>query len=131
MSQLKLRRTFEIVKEPEKVKTILSSLRKDDHLSKTFEGEAKNGFLTGMYTNLALINSLVIGYVKVKGNYNLTAGNLTIHVVPSKLFWFMYAFIFISMVVLKNSSEQHLIGTMLFAFMAIIIAFTYIFESQS
>ena len=81
-----MKRTLEIVNKPEQVANILTSLRRDNYLSKTFEGTAKNGLLRGFYTKIALYNSgVVIGYVKIKGQYDLNEGNLKLDVDPSNL----------------------------------------------
>lgn len=78
---------FNIENDSEQVKRILSSLKKDIHFSKTFEGTAKNGVLKGAYTNLALVNGMAIGYVKIYGTYDLVKGNLNLVVKPSLLFF--------------------------------------------
>ena len=130
-----LKRTFEIENEPEKVNKILTSLRKDNHLSKTFEGIAKNGCLAGFYTNLALLNGMVIGYVKVKGKYDQTDGYLKIEVVPSNLFWTVISFCVVAITILTynglTENNMFLIGSFLFLFMALGITVAFILESRS
>ncbi|MFN6076400.1 MAG: hypothetical protein ACK476_13410 [Fluviicola sp.] len=81
-----LQSVFNIENDCDQVKSILSSLKKDSHFSKTFEGTAKNGVLKGAYTNLALVNGMAIGYVKISGNYDLVKGNLNLILKPSLLF---------------------------------------------
>ncbi|NVK64488.1 MAG: hypothetical protein HWE22_07855 [Flavobacteriales bacterium] len=130
-----MKRTFQIDNHPEKVNLILSSLRTDNHLSKTFEGTAKNGSLVGFYTNLALINGLVIGYVKVKGQYDSKKGDLKLEIVPSNLFWFVISFavIVISVLAYKGLKGENMffIGSFLFAFMALVWTLAFFLEGRS
>ena len=130
-----LKRTFELTKEPGKVGEILLSLRKDRHLSKTFEGTPKNGLLDGYYTNLALINGMVISYVKIKGNYERKSGDLKLAVVPGNLYWAMMVFHIVALSILAykgiSSDKQLLIGSFLFLFMALAITVAFIIESRS
>ena len=130
-----LKRTVEIEKEPGKVDKILHSLSKDRHLSKTFEGTAKAGRLTGHYTNLALINGMVIGYVKIKGNYERKSGNLKMVVVPGNLYWVVIAFNIFAVSLLTYESisgdKLLLIGSVLFLFMALVITLAFLIESRS
>ena len=129
-----MKSTLEINGQPEKVQAILSALRKDQHLSKTFEGSAKDGLLTGFYTNLALINGLVLGYVKIKGLYDLTNGNLTVKVVPSNLFWVVvsFAILVISILTYKGitESKMYFVGSCLFAFIALGWTLAFILERR-
>ena len=122
-----LKRTFELTKEPGKVGEILLSLRKDRHLSKTFEGTPKNGLLDGYYTNLALINGMVISYVKIKGNYERKSGDLKLAVVPGNLYWAMMVFHILALSILAYKG----IGSFLFLFMALAITVAFIIESRS
>ena len=130
-----MNRTFEIINQPEQVKTILSSLRKDDHLSKTFEGTAENGLLTGFYTNLALVNGMVIGYVKIKGHYNIDQGNLNLQVVPSRLYWVAMLFNITCLTLLSYQGfagdRGALIGSFLFGFMALANTIIYLLGRRS
>lgn len=130
-----MKRTFEIEKEPEKVNKILTSLSKDKHLSQTFEGSAINGCLNGFYTNLALINGMVIGYVKIKGQYDRDKGDLKIKVIPSNLYWIVIAFSIIAITILtyKGMTEDKLIliGSVVFLFIALVITVAFLLESRS
>jgi hypothetical protein len=130
-----LKRTLKIENEPDKVNRILTSLKKDNHLSKTFEGSAKNGYLTGFYTQLALINGMVIGYVKIKGQYLREKGNLKLEVIPSNLYWVVIAFDLIAITILtyKGITEDKIgfIGSFLFLIIALIFTIAYKLESKS
>jgi hypothetical protein len=130
-----LKRTLEILKKPEQVSNILILLRKDNHLSKTFEGTMKNGSLTGFYTNLALINGMVMGYVKIKGQYDRNKGNLKLEIVPSNLYWLVLTFAVVAGVCLSyeglTESKMFFIGSFLFLFMALGWTLAFILESKS
>lgn len=130
-----MQKGFEIKNDPEAIKRILSQLKIDKHLSKTFEGTAINGTLKGFYTNLALINGIVIGYVKIKGTYDLKTGCLKIKTIPSILFWLLILLSFFAgftllFIGIKNDSFEKF-GSLVFVFMAIAISFAYFFESRS
>ena len=129
-----MKRSIKIENEPEKVKEVLSSLATDKHFVKTFEGTATRGMLAGLYTNLALINGLVIGYVKVKGHYDLTKGDLLIKVIPSKLYWLVINFNVVGITIftyLGSSEHKEIyIGSLLFLFMAAGITIAFLLESR-
>ncbi len=130
-----MKRTFEILNNPEQVSIILTSLRKDNHLSKTFEGTAKNGSLSGFYTNLALINGMVIGYVKIKGQYDLDKGDLKLEVVPSNLYWIALTFAFVAITFLSykglTQDKLNLIVALLLILMPLGWTLAFILESKS
>lgn len=130
-----MKRTFEIEKVPEKTDKILTSLRKDQHLSQTFEGSASNGRLKGFYTNLALINKMVIGYVKIKGQYDREKGDLRIVVIPSNLYWVVIIFSLIATITLAYEGiireKLILIGSFLFLLFGFVITVAYLLESKS
>jgi hypothetical protein len=130
-----LKRTLEIVQKPEQVANILTSLRKDNHLSKTFEGTTKNGLLSGFYTNLALINGLVIGYVKIRGQYDRKQGDLKFEIVPSNLYWIVltFAILIIGFFTYKGLTESKLlfIGSLVFLIMAFGWTLAFVLESKS
>jgi len=123
------------VNKPEQVANILTSLRRDNYLSKTFEGTAKNGLLRGFYTKIALYNSgVVIGYVKIKGQYDLNEGNLKLDVAPSNLYWIVMALSVVVVVFLTykgiNQNEVFLMGSFLFLFMALGWTIAFVVESK-
>lgn len=127
-----LKKTFSIKQNPEQVKTILTSLTADYHFSKTFEGKIKNGYLSGLYTNLALVNGMVIGYVKIKGDYDLEKGDLKIVVFPSILFWAVCIFVLIGNTILffqRDSSSN--IGAFFIILFGIVNYIVYLAESWS
>jgi hypothetical protein len=130
-----LKRIFEIKKKPIKVNKILISLRNDNHLSKTFEGTVKNGFLNGFYTNLALISGMVIGYIKIEGQYNLSNGDLKVEVISSKLFWVVIVFNLIAIILLTNvwlnGDNIGLIGFLLFLTLVLLISVAFFLDSRS
>jgi hypothetical protein len=130
-----LKRTLEILNKPEQVDKILTSLRKDAHFAKTFEGSAKNGFLDGFYTNLALINGMIIGYVKIRGQYDRDKGDLRIEVVPGNLYWIVmvFAVMVIAFLTYRGLIEntQFLIGSSLFFFIALGWTIAFVLESKS
>lgn len=130
-----MKRTLEILNKPEQVANILTSLRKDNHLAKTFEGTAKNGLLSGFYTNLALINGVVIGYVKIKGQYDRDKGDLKFEIVPSNLYWIVltFAILVIGFLTYKGLSENKMffIGSFLFLIMALGWTLAFVLESKS
>ena len=130
-----MNRELEILNKPEQINNILRSLRKDHHLSKTFEGSAKNGLLSGFYTNLALINGLVIGYVKIKGLYDRDKGDLKLEVIPSNLYWIVMTFALLGMAILTYKglaeNKMYFIGSFLFLFMALGWTLAFVLESKS
>ena len=130
-----MKKSIEILNHPEQVRAVLSSLRNDSHLSKTFEGNAKNGVLSGFYTNLALINDMVIGYVKIKGIYDSDKGDLNIQIVPSNLFWLVIAFITIpfGLSIYKGVTENNMIfiGSLVCVILAFGWTIAFILESKS
>lgn len=102
-------RSFEINNAPEKVRAVLSALKKDKHLSETFEGEAGNGELNGFYTKIAKYNGgIVMGYVKIKGTYNRDTGDMSVKAVPSYLFLLVISVVLIpiSWTVYKGVTEN-------------------------
>jgi uncharacterized membrane protein len=130
-----LKRTLEILNKPEQVANILTSLRKDNHIAKTFEGTAKNGYLKGFYTNLALINGVVIGYVKIRGQYNRDKGDLKLEIVPSNLYWIVltFAILVIGFLTCKGLTENKIffIGSFLFLIMALGWTLAFVLEGKS
>jgi hypothetical protein len=127
-----LKKTFSIKQNPEQVKTILTSLTADYHFSKTFEGKIKNGYLSGLYTNLALVNSMVIGYVKIKGDYDLEKGDLKIVVFPSILFWAVSNFILIgSTILFFQGDSSDYIGAFFLVLFEIVTYIIFLIESWS
>lgn len=113
----------------------MASLKKDQHLSQTFEGSIKNGKLSGFYTNLALVNKMVIGYVKIKGQYNRVKGDLKVEAIPGNLYWIVIIFCIISITVLTYEGiakdKLMLIGSLLFLVFAFVITIIYLVESRS
>ncbi len=130
-----LKRTLDIINKPEQVKSILTSIRKDDHFAKTFEGITENGLLNGFYTNLALINGVVIGYVKIKGQYNRDKGDLKLEVVPGNLYWIILtlALLVFAFLTYKGITENKMfyIGSLLFLFMVLGWTIAFVLESKS
>jgi hypothetical protein len=87
-----LKKKFEIIDNPKLVNAVLVAHKSHSHLSKTFEGTAKNGVLQGRYSELALVNGIVLGYLKVQGRYDLVKGDMKIEILPNTLFWAMQFF---------------------------------------
>ena len=107
--------------------TILTALRKDNHLSKTFDGSAKNGVISGFYTNIALFNGgMVIGYVKIKGQYNRDKGDLSFEIVPSNVYWLVLIFAIgaIGFLTYKGLTEDNMLFMGAFLFLFLILGWT-------
>lgn len=81
--------SFIIENNPDLVLSVLKALRNDYELSKTFEGSIKNGIISGTFSMLALINGMVIGFLKVEGVYSKEKGELTIEIKPNMLYWIL------------------------------------------
>lgn len=126
---------FEIDDEPENVNLLLSNFTKDDHLSKTFEGTIKDGRIEGIYTNLALINGLVIGYTKIRGKYDLEKGQVSLRFLPSNLFWLAISFSISAIIIfsLKNfeSSISKMVGCIFFSSLGTLFTLFFFIEGQS
>jgi len=126
---------FEIENKPEKVKKVLSGLSTDTHLSKTFEGTLRNGDLIGFYTNLALVNGMVIGYVKIKGKYDIDKGVLSLRVIPSNLFWLVIVFFMVSSVLLMYKGiiggGQSMLGFYVIASFIPLFTIAFLLEKKS
>lgn len=127
--------SFVINNAPEKVKSLITSFRSDQHLSKTFDVEAKNGKLIGFYTNLAKYNGVVVGYVRVKGNYNHEKGNMNLSVKPSNLFWLVSAFMLYPLIwtIYKSLTENilFLMGTLICSVLILGWTLAFYFERRS
>lgn len=83
---------FHIINNTSQVKTLCKALIHDDYFAKTFDGKVKNNEIAGFYSNLAQANTLVIGFIKVEGSYNLEKGNLELKLTISRLFLFLLLF---------------------------------------
>lgn len=119
--------SFIIDNNPELVLSVLKAFRNDPELSKTFEGSIKNGLISGTYSMLALINGMVIGYVKVEGVYSKEKGDLTIEIKPNLLFWFLHLFLLIGGVFAAFiSTEKWIVNSFLIVFSALLILFFFI-----
>ncbi len=130
-----LKRTFEILNKPEQVANFLTSLRQDNHLAKTFEGSAKNGILEGFYSNLALINGVVLGYVKIRGKYDRDKGDLKFEIVPGNLYWIVLIFAILVIGVLTykglTGNKMFFIGSFLFLIIALGWTLAFVLEGKS
>ena len=118
------------------MKSIITSFRSDQHLSKTFDVEAKNGTLIGFYTILAKYNGgVVVGYVKVIGNYNHEKGNMNLIVKPSNLYWFVSVFMLYPLIwsIYKSLAENilFLIGTIICLVLILGWTLAFYFERRS
>ena len=116
----------EIHSTPEAIKQLLTSLKSDVHFSKTFEGTAKNGKLSGSYSNMVSFNGLVIGYVKIIGTYDLKDGRIQIKAVPNMLFWLVIGFFLTAAILLSSKgflyeSSEFVVSLVLIFFVIILV----------
>ncbi len=78
---------------------------------------------------------MVIGYVKIKGQYDLEKGDLKIQVIPSNLCWVVIAFNLIAITILTTKGITGdfslFIGSFLFLLMTLVIMIAFIVESRS
>lgn len=80
---------------------------------------------------------MVIGYVKIKGQYNREKGDLKVEAIPGNLYWIVIIFCIISITVLTYEGiakdKLMLIGSLLFLAFAFAFAITiiYLVESKS
>jgi hypothetical protein len=119
-----LKKKFEIIDNPKLVNAVLVAHKSHSHLSKTFEGTAKNGVLQGRYSELALVNGIVLGYLKVQGRYDLVKGDMKIEILPNTLFWAMQFFALLGVSIfsfLGIKDHPSFIGTGFFLFFSLLI----------
>lgn len=78
---------------------------------------------------------MVIGYVKIKGQYNREKGDLKVEAIPGNLYWIVIIFCIISITVLTyegiTKDKLMLIGSLLFLAFAFAITIIYLVESKS
>ncbi len=129
MDKKLLKRTLDIEETPERLKSLLIQIKKDVHLSETFEGTINAGRINGFYTNLALINGMVIGDVKISGEYDLSAGKAQFRVKPSNLFWLVQLFCLLGFSLLAY--KVNALAAMFFVFFSLVKTLIYLLESRS
>lgn len=129
-------RKLQITDDPEKLKLLVYRLKRDEHISKTFEGKFKNGVINGVYTNMALINGIPVGYTKIKGTYDLEKGRLLVSHMRSNLYWCIIGAIAIVSIILIVKCLVYSVRLNVFAlafllFFALLITLISILEGRS
>jgi hypothetical protein len=76
------------------------------------------------YSELALVNGIVLGYLKVQGRYDLVKGDMKIEILPNTLFWAMQFFALLGVSIfsfLGIKDHPSFIGTGFFLFFSLLI----------